>query len=162
MDVNSLYDLFFENIKKLFYPEEWIKLDLSFSKSEIFTMLLVDKHGEIIMSQIAEDIHIPMSTATGMVERLVKLDYLSRERSELDRRIVVIKLTDKGKALINQLKEMVSHYIHRISESLTKEEIDLLSKIFMKVIHIINDVGEEQKHAENQEKKDKIKKIEIE
>lgn len=161
MDINSLYNLFFENIKKLFYPEEWIKLDLSFSKSEIFTMLLVDRHGEIIMSQIAEEIHIPMSTATGMVERLVKLGYLSRERSEQDRRIVVIKLTDKGTALMNQLKEMISQYLHRISESLTKEEIDLLSKIFMKVIHIINDVGEEQKISEIKEE-GKIKKIEIE
>lgn len=157
-----MYDLFFQNIKKLFYPEEWIKLDLSFSKSELFTMLLVDKQGEVIMSQIAEDIHIPMSTATGMVERLVKLGYLMRERSELDRRIVVIKLTDEGKTLINGLKEMVSQYVHRINESLTKEEISLLSKIFTKVIDIINDVGEEQQASESEAENNKIKKIEIE
>ena len=35
-------------------------------------MLFVDRYEEIIMSRIAEYINVPMSTATGIVERLVK------------------------------------------------------------------------------------------
>ena len=99
MNFDDLYDLFLGNIKKIFYPQDWIDLDLSFSKSELLTILYLDRYEGIIMSQIAEYINVSMSTATGIVERLVNKGYLQRERSESDRRIVVIQLTDKGKSL---------------------------------------------------------------
>ncbi|SET17566.1 DNA-binding transcriptional regulator, MarR family [Natronincola peptidivorans] len=162
MNINNLYDFFFQHLKKVFYPEEWIKLDWNFSKTEIFTMLLVERHGEIIMSQIAEHIHLPMSTASGLVERLVKNGYLKRERSESDRRIVVIKLTDKGKALVAELKDMIFHYIEKIGESLTKEEVEVLGKVFTKAIEVINDINKEKDHSDDGKESNSIKKIEIE
>ena len=162
MNSDTIFDLFFDNIKKLFYPEDWLEFDANFSKSELFTMLLVDRHGEMIMSQIADHINLPMSTASGMVDRLVKTGYLKRERSELDRRIVLIKLTEQGKDLINKLKEMILYYIGKINESLTSEEIQLLSKIIGKIINVINDLGQEKSLSESQEEVNKIKKIQIE
>ena len=162
LNSDTIFDLFFDNIKKLFYPEDWLEFDANFSKSELFTMLLVDRHGEMIMSQIADHINLPMSTASGMVDRLVKTGYLKRERSELDRRIVLIKLTEQGKDLINKLKGMILYYIGKINESLTSEEIQLLSKIIGKIINVINDLGREKSLSESQEEVNKIKKIQIE
>ncbi|MCX7922853.1 MAG: MarR family transcriptional regulator [Clostridia bacterium] len=159
LDYTALTDLFFDNIKKLFYPEEWITLDLTLSKSEIFTMLLTDRHGEVIMSQLAEHIGVPMSTATGVVERLVKAGYIKRERSESDRRIVVIKLTDNGQELVDKLKSNIYEYLQLIYDALTEEERQLLGKIFFKVFDILNErmIG---KTNESDEKK-QIRKIEI-
>ncbi|ABR47675.1 transcriptional regulator, TrmB [Alkaliphilus metalliredigens QYMF] len=162
MSSDNLYDLFFENIKKLFYPEEWLEFDINFSKSELLTMLLVDRHGEIIMSQIAEYINLPMSTTSGMVERLVKGGYVKRERSELDRRIVVIRLTDEGNALVSKLKDKIIYYIDKINESLTEEETQLLSKIFNKVIHLFKENHREKSTLDSEKEEKKIKKILIE
>ncbi|MFZ5986197.1 MAG: MarR family winged helix-turn-helix transcriptional regulator [Bacillota bacterium] len=160
MNHNELLDFFIDNLKKFFYPEEWINLDLSFSKSELFTMLLIEKHGEIIMSQIADYTGVPMSTATGVVDRLVKHGYLIRERSESDRRIVVIKLTAKGKGLVDELKSTAMNYIKLIYDSLTDEERLLLGKIFTKVMRVFN---EKNLHdGEEEEEANKVKKIEIE
>jgi len=160
LEYDGVLDFIFNNFKKLFYPEEWLNLDLSFSKSEIFAMLLVDRHGEIIMSQVADFINVPMSTATGIAERLVKKGYLKRERSETDRRIVVVKLTEQGKDLIRDLKNTISEYIHLINESLTDEERQVLMKIVLKAMQIVE---KKQTSSENEDiAQNQIKHIKIE
>jgi DNA-binding MarR family transcriptional regulator len=136
-EVENIWDLIFNNLKKLLYPREWISLDLEFSKSELFTMLLVDKQVEIIMSNIADYINVSMSTANGIVERLVKNGYLTRERSDSDRRIVVVRLTEKGKKLIDELKSKLFEYIKLIYDALNEEERTLLFKIFTKITAIL-------------------------
>lgn len=157
---NNIFSFLIDNLNKLFYPEEWILLDMTFTKSEIFTMLVVDRHGEIIMSQVAGYINVPMSTATGIVDRLVKNGYLKRERSEQDRRIVVICLSDKGKEVIDKLKESVMKYIGMINDSLTDEERQLLYNIFIKFINILNRDNSDKNV--DLDKKGIIKKIDIE
>jgi DNA-binding MarR family transcriptional regulator len=159
LEYEKIWDLVFDNIKKLLYPQEWIKLDLEFSKSELFTMLLVDKQGEIIMSKIADYINVSMSTANGIVERLVNSGYLNRDRNESDRRIVVVRLTDKGRILVDQLKSTIFEYIKLIYEALDDEERKLVFKIISKIADIL-----EKKDTINQNEitQNQLKKITIE
>ncbi|WP_243098258.1 MarR family winged helix-turn-helix transcriptional regulator [Serpentinicella alkaliphila] len=137
-----------------------MEFDSNFSKSELLTLLLVERYGQIIMSQIAEHINLPMSTTSGMVERLVKGGFLKRERSEEDRRIVVIALTEQGKGLVSKLKRIIHNYINKITEELT-EEVQLLYKIFIKTMNIINNMHNDETIG-GKENSGKIKKIEIE
>lgn len=155
----NIFDLFFNSFKKLIYPEEWISLDLNFSKSELFTMLLIDKHGEIIMSKIADYINVSMSTANGIVERLVKNGYLKRDRSDLDRRIVVVCMTDKGKTVVAELKNMVFEYIKLVYEELDDEERKLIFKVFDKITNIFSERG---KKTQADMPENQLKKINIE
>ncbi|MDP4144190.1 MAG: MarR family transcriptional regulator [Bacillota bacterium] len=155
----ELLDFFMENMKKIFYPEEWIALDLKFSKSELFTLVLIDKKREITMSELAEYINAPMSTTTGVVDRLVKNKFLKRERSEEDRRIVVIRLTDKGKELVNELKEVMLKYINIIFENLTEEEKQLLMKILLKITDILSKNNKDKLEVSSEV--NKLKKIQI-
>lgn len=160
LEYNELFDLLFSNIKKLLYPEEWINLDFALSKSEIFAMLLVDRNGEVIMSQISSYINIPTSTATGIVDRLVKNGFMKRERSESDRRIVTIRLTDRGKEIVESLKNFIMERINAVNENLTEDERGMLYNIFIKVIDILNKKNEEAEGANPS--REVIRKIEIE
>lgn len=155
----KIFDMVLDNFKKLFYPEEWIALDLDFSKSELFTMLLVDRNGEIIMSRIADYVNVSMSTANGIVERLIKKGFLSRERSDSDRRIVVIRLTEEGKSLIVELKRVVLEYIGLIFDALDEEERKLIVKIFFKITDIID---RKVRKSSDDTPASTLKKIEIE
>ncbi len=159
MSNNNLFDFFLENAKKILYPEEWINIDLQLSKSELIAMLMVDRNKGIIMSQIADYINVPMSTATSIIDRLVKKDLLKRERHEIDRRIVVISLTDEGSLLINDIKDKIFKYINLVENVLTEDEKKTLINIFIKVVNVINS----EKTEENKnEEKIQINKINIE
>lgn len=160
LEYNELFDLLFSNIKKLVYPEEWINLDFAFSKSEIFAMLLVDRNGEVIMSQMSSYINIPMSTATGIVDRLVKNGFMKRERSESDRRIVTIRLTDRGKEIVEGFKSFIMERVRAVNEHLTEDERGMLYNIFIKVIEILNKKNEDVEEIGSS--REAIRKIEIE
>lgn len=132
-EVDDILNLFFENVKKLFFPEEWLQIDLKFSKSEIFTLMYLDKKKEITMTELSEYINSPMSTANGIVERLVRQGFVKRERSETDRRIVVLHQTEQGSQFISKMKDLVSVYLKSILEDLTEEEKDVMVGILLKI-----------------------------
>lgn len=160
LEIDDIVDIVIENVKKLFFPEEWINLDLKFSKSEIFALLFLDKRHEVTMTELVEYINSPMSTATGIVDRLVRNGYVKRDRSETDRRIVILKLTEEGNRFIRNLKDIISQYLDMVLNDLTEEEKEFLTHI---VIKIVNNL---QRKLDNNIVEDKnmnaIKKINIE
>ncbi len=158
MEYDEIFDLFFENIKQLFFPENWLQMDLKFSKLEIFSMLYIDKQHEITMTEIAESIQSPMSTANGVIERLVKKGYVERDRSDSDRRIVVLRLTEDGSRLIVGFKETISAYLKIALAELSEEEVKTIMEILLKVVR-----GMQKRFAEEQKPESaELKKIVIE
>lgn len=134
MSADKIIAMITENLGKLFFPEEWIALDMKFSKSELFTMLILRQKDELTMSALSEHIHIPMSTATGMVDRLVKNHYVKRERRDDDRRIVVLRLTEKGNGAVEAFQAVLLKYLDRLTAELSEEEQQLLIGIVFKAL----------------------------
>lgn len=114
--------------------DDWcVQMTQDISKQDL---LLIDHIGEseyLIMRDIAEFLNTPHSTATGIVDKLVKKTYLQRFYSEEDRRTVLVGLTDKAK----ELKNMFCSKRHEMSETiasvLTEKEQDELLRIFGKI-----------------------------
>ncbi|KXG11445.1 Transcriptional repressor MprA [Anoxybacillus sp. P3H1B] len=152
-------ELLLNNARKLLSPEEWLKIDLSLSKTEIFCLLWMSRNDEVIMSQIADFLNIPMSTATGIVNRLVKNGYMERYRIETDRRVVVIRLTEKGKDLAEEIKRKTSHYFAIVISALDEEEKTFLLRIFQKIMHHLNN---QQVHSQEEHPIKRIQNIPIE
>lgn len=159
-DLDNIVDMLIDNIKKLFFPDEWINMDLKFSKTEIFTMLLLDKNKQVTMTELVEYINSPMSTATGIVDRLVKSGYVNRARSNTDRRIVVLELTEAGSELINGFKNLISKYLKVVLDDLTEEEKQFMIKIVFKIINKFQ--NEMVNQTNSNEDKTTLKKIDIE
>lgn len=151
-------DFLLNHARKLFSPEEWISIDLSLSKTEIFCLLWMSKNHEVIMSDIAGFLDIPMSTTTGVVNRLVKKGYLERYRSETDRRIVVITLTEEGHQLVKEVRAAAAHYFKLVTEMLTEEEKVFLLQIFKK---IVKQIADKELEGKKQAPLPKIKHIPI-
>jgi DNA-binding MarR family transcriptional regulator len=134
MDVSELSSWFLDNIQKIFFPEEWIALDQKLSKIELLSLFFVERQGDITMTKLADYLATPLSTVTGIVDRLVKGGFLARERPEADRRIVTIRLTDQGRSITDQLRATIQTYLSKVTEVLTAEEQAEALRIVMKVI----------------------------
>ncbi len=60
-------------------------------------IFMLAKTGPLKISEISEKMSLSNSTVSGIVDRLEKTGYVRRERSEKDRRVVRVVLTDEVK-----------------------------------------------------------------
>jgi DNA-binding MarR family transcriptional regulator len=60
---------------------------------------LVDK-GPCQVSEVANQLGVTLSAATGLVDRLVKAKLVTRDRDQRDRRVVWVKVTPDGEVAV--------------------------------------------------------------
>jgi len=131
---DKIWDVLFDNIQKILYPEIWLVVDSSISKMELATLLLLWRNGETIMTQLADSVNMPMSTATGVVSRLTKKGYVERLTDASNRRIVTVKLTQKGIDTAENMKQTVLKYWNVFTNILTDDEKKTILNVIVKVI----------------------------
>jgi DNA-binding MarR family transcriptional regulator len=69
---------------------------LSFANSHILGML--DRHGDMPMSRLAELLDVSLSNASGVVDRLEERGLVERVRVADDRRVVLVRVTEAGRS----------------------------------------------------------------
>lgn len=74
------------------------------------------------MSTVAKALSVTTGTLTISVNGLVKKGYVNRTRSEEDRRVVLISLTEKGRRAFAQHQQFHQRMIDSIVDGLTEEE----------------------------------------
>lgn len=105
---------------------------------------IVTSHGDIInalfkksrltMAEIAETIDRDKSTVTALVDKLVRLGYVVKERDTEDTRVVYVTLTHRGnelKPIFEKIsREILDVFYLDISENEKGELIRILNKIY--------------------------------
>lgn len=80
------------------------------------------------MSAIAKLLSVTVGTLTIAMNSLVKKGYVMRERSQADRRVVYISLSEKGRAAYQHHASFHREMIESICDRLTEEELGALTK----------------------------------
>jgi len=89
---------------------------------------------EPTMKRIAEYLNIKAPSATSLVNGLVHTGYIKRISSPDDRRMVKMKITDKGR---EYLKDGMKHMTEKIKEVLSKLKQEKIDN-FIKIMEDIN------------------------
>lgn len=147
---------YIEEIKELLSSDIWGNIFLDCSKNEVMIFWLLYQRGEVNMTEIAEYIHVPLNTATGIITRMEKNELIVRTRSKEDKRVVLIGFSEKGMTQFQKLVNELMYYGMKVMSSFTKEEMDLFYKMTTKVKEILR----EEKRKEDSPKK--VRKIAIE
>lgn len=80
------------------------------------------------MTSVAKALSVTTGTLTIAVNSLVKKAYVQRVRSEEDRRVVLISLTEKGKKAYAHHRKFHDEMIESVIDSLSPEEMEVLRK----------------------------------
>ena len=80
------------------------------------------------MTAVAKSLGVTTGTLTISVNSLVKKGYVNRVRSEEDRRVVLVSLSEKGKQAYQHHRRFHEEMIDAIVEQLTEEEKVILEK----------------------------------
>lgn len=97
------------------------------SITEIHTIETIGMYTQKTMSEVASDLRITMGTLTTAINNLVKKGYVERCRTEEDRRVVLVKLTRKGKLAYRIHDKFHSDMVMHTTDNLTEEEEKILT-----------------------------------
>lgn len=103
------------------------------------------------MSTIAQKISVTPGSLSIAMNSLVHKHYVERRRSETDRRVVNITLTEKGKRAFNHHKEFHDQMTRAALASLSEDEIRALVKSLGNLTKFFREYGQLEEQADRTE-----------
>jgi DNA-binding MarR family transcriptional regulator len=89
---------------------------------------MLDHHGEMPMSRLAELLDISVSNATGLVDRMEERGFVERIREREDRRVVIARLSERGEEMLREVQLLKESQIRTILAHLDSEQVAGLAK----------------------------------
>jgi DNA-binding MarR family transcriptional regulator len=94
-----------------------------FTSSQCYAMLEILKFGSLTMNELSEKMNLDSSTMTRVIDKLVRDEFIHRDKDASDRRIVVVSLTDKGSKAAKELNSSVNEYYKKIIKNIPEGEV---------------------------------------
>lgn len=93
------------------------------------------------MTSVARELEVTTGTLTISVNSLVKKGYVNRTRSEEDRRVVLVSLSEKGQRAYLHHRKFHEEMIDAVLKDLTEEEQGALENAMLKLTRFFRDVS---------------------
>jgi DNA-binding MarR family transcriptional regulator len=100
---------------------------------QLTVIKMLEGIGDLSLSELSEKIRAQNSTVTGIIDRMEREDLVVRTRSTEDRRVVHIRLTDKGRRIAKEIDVEPMEIFRSALETLTPGETKELMKILTKI-----------------------------
>ncbi|MGH0941346.1 MarR family winged helix-turn-helix transcriptional regulator [Bacillus mycoides] len=114
---------------------------------QFYILKILDHYGASRATQLAEKMYVKPSAITVMTDRLIDHGLVERYHDDNDRRVVVIELTKKGKATVEEAMAARNEHIAKYFSHLELQEREDLLRLFEKLETII--CGKPEKKAKN-------------
>jgi DNA-binding MarR family transcriptional regulator len=85
---------------------------------------IASKFPDLMPSELADLLHLDRGTLTGILERLVAQQLVSREANERDGRSVLIRLTQRGRILDREVPGTIEACIQRALAALPRAQVE--------------------------------------
>ena len=117
-------------------------LELSVSQ---FKLLMTVRHqGEVTLKELAEKLNVSPPSVSVMVDKLVDRKLLTRERSQQDRRKVVIQVSPDEKACLDAMEEKVLHVFTQLLEDVGPEIAKKWEEVLTKVEQVLEPIQQDE------------------
>jgi MarR family transcriptional regulator, organic hydroperoxide resistance regulator len=121
-----------DRILNQFTPEPWIELNLTLA--QLKSLLFIASKEKTNFKKLAEALGVTPPNITGIIDRLVEQDLVSRTENTEDRRVMLLQLTEKGRDLLNHLRENRFNITTQVLAHLSNDELSLQLKALNSVL----------------------------
>ena len=140
MEKISSYDVwreFLRTWKTWYKASEKNLISMGVSTVEYRILKNLTERGSLPMIELANINMVTQGWITGVVDKLEELGYVNRERSDTDRRVINITVSNKGKAFFKKIETLHVRFIDDSLKNFTDEEkyniLNFLKKIEINV-----------------------------
>ncbi|MFG2498237.1 MarR family winged helix-turn-helix transcriptional regulator [Streptomyces sp. NPDC048441] len=96
-------------------------------------LVLLDRHGAMRMSRLAELLAVDMSVTSRHVAHVAEKEWIRRDPDPADKRSRILRLTPQGMAKLEELNELsiktLTHYLHDWSDDEVVQLSTLLARL---------------------------------
>jgi DNA-binding MarR family transcriptional regulator len=90
----------------------------------------IDKIGDTPIGILAQHINLSNATMTGIVDRLEKRQLVERVRNANDRRQVIVRVTDRGKAMVSESPPLLQdRFIEELAKLAKERQTTILDSL---------------------------------
>lgn len=102
----------------------------------LYVLVLIDDHQEQLSQKaLADSLQVDKSYMVGIIDHLTEKGYVFREKNEKDKREQLIRLTDKAKDAVPEVRRVIGELNQRLLEGLNEEQIGTF-------LHVLNQIDE--------------------
>jgi DNA-binding MarR family transcriptional regulator len=114
-------------------------IDPELTPPQVHTVLWLGSDGAMASNVLSQRLGCGQPTVTGLIDRLETLGYCERERSTDDRRVVMAKLTAKGRELHTELEKRVTEKLTHVLGLLSQTDRGHLLRIIKHLVNALHD-----------------------
>jgi len=104
------------------------KYNIEINSAQGRIMFALWQQNNISINELAKKTQLKKSTLTSMLDRLEGMGYIKRQRSKKDRRVILIKRTNKDKNLENKYVELSQEHTAFFYKGFSESQIDRFEK----------------------------------
>ncbi|BCN31036.1 MarR family winged helix-turn-helix transcriptional regulator [Anaeromicropila herbilytica] len=99
-----------------------------FTTSQCYTMLELYRCESLTMNELSDKMNLNSSTMTRILDNLVRDKYISRNKDQSDRRVVIVSLTDAGQEVAKKLDTTVKAYYKKVIANIPEGQVEEVLK----------------------------------
>jgi MarR family transcriptional regulator, organic hydroperoxide resistance regulator len=112
----------------------WLALNLTIA--QLKSLMFIRYRGQTNFKTLASALRVSPPNVTGIVDRLVEQGLVSREDNPENRRMQILKVTEKGERLTGELMERGDTYLYTTLDRMKTEDLECLSRGMAALISI--------------------------
>jgi DNA-binding MarR family transcriptional regulator len=125
----EIRDLMDTVMKDMYLLDKEIETTFGLTSARVFTLLAFNSREIMKMKELSEALSLTSSTMTRMIDNLVKEGLVERGHEPRDRRLVIVKLTNEGKRLTDNIKVYKEKYFKSVMENVESDGKEMASSL---------------------------------
>ena len=118
------------------YSQE-VSKEFGITGPQLWALKIISADGRLSLGELTQKIYLHPSTVSGIVDRLEKKGYVSRDRGREDRRVVTVHLTPEGKKLVKKAPNPIQGKMVYGLRKLERRKLDSIYDSVQKLVQIM-------------------------
>ena len=144
-EAEAILDRFVETMFKLMidhHQKHVVELDLTLPQAQALRML---RRGPLCTGELATVLRISAPAVTQLTNRLTRKHLIERRTGDLDRRSVMVTLTDRGRRAVDTFRERRNMIVSGALSNLGEEDKQLIALALTKIVTALEEYGSEER-----------------
>ncbi|MCQ4449939.1 MAG: MarR family transcriptional regulator [Sulfolobales archaeon] len=106
--------------------EEAVREGLTFNETSL--LFFVNANGKANVTTLAKYLDVSKSSVVEMIDKLVRNGFLERTKDVKDRRVTYVTITDRGRAVLETVREKYKETINKVLSEVN--DVECIMRIF--------------------------------